>query len=107
MTRQEALRAFVDGVIVGVILGCLIGLVACAAHGQDTSGFYVAPDGSVTSWDAQSGYSGGQGGTSAWSPQGGYVASPDGSFGSWSGPVQPVVPSSPQTFVIVPDAPQQ
>lgn len=79
----------------------------CVAIAQD-SGFSVQPDGSVTQWNAQSGYSAGPSGTAAWNAQGGYVAPTGGGYQSWSGPALPVVPSEPQQFLlpIVPDDPQ-
>jgi hypothetical protein len=70
ISRQVALQAFFDGIVVGVIVACLIGLAICVAHAQD-SGFSVQPDGSVTQWNTQSGYSAGPSGTAAWNAQGG------------------------------------
>ncbi len=74
------------------------------AHGQ-TSGYSVAPDGTVTSWSNGSGYQVGPGGTSSWSPDGGYAVTPGGGVSSWTGPVEPVVPSETPQFVVPGESP--
>lgn len=84
----------------------ILGLSIHLALAQDANGYYITPDGGVTSWDSQGGYSSGPSGTASWNAQGGYSVPTGGGYGSWTGPIQPVVPSEPQTYVvpIVPDA---
>lgn len=80
-------------------------LTPLIAHSQQNSGYSISPDGQITSWDANGGYSSGPQGNTSWDNSGGYAIQPGGGVSSWTGPVLPVVPSEPQTFVTAPSYP--
>jgi uncharacterized membrane protein len=88
--------------ILGIALVLASFCQPASAQQQQTSGFMIGGDGTVTTFDNGSGFSVGPQGTSSWDATGGYQVGPGGT-GSWTGPVQIAPQPYGQPQIILPE----
>lgn len=77
---------------------------SAAAQQQQPDGFYISPNGQVTTWGQGSVFSWGPNGTTSADQSGGWTNGPQG-FGDWSGPIAIGPDGQPVIVPAIPDAP--